>query len=52
MDIRMFVLRILRLDMGENIMIEEFQNYGDTIGKDQILTNIFELNREDRDSNR
>lgn len=39
------VLRVLRLDVGEDVMIEEFQDYGDTIGKDEILTDVLELNR-------
>lgn len=43
------VLRVLRLNMRENIMIEEFQNHGDTIGEDKILTDIFELNGAERE---
>ena len=36
-------LRILRLNMGENVVIEELQDYRDAVGEDQILTNVFEL---------
>ena len=41
--IRSGCLRILRLDMGENVVIEEFQDHRDAVGEDQILTNVFEL---------
>ena len=39
------ILRILRLNVRENVMIEELQDHRDTIGKDKILTDIFELER-------
>lgn len=38
--------RIFCLNMRKNVMIEEFQNHRYTIGKDQILTNVFELKND------
>ena len=36
-------LRVLRLNMRENVVIEEFQDHRDAVGEDQILANVFEL---------
>lgn len=46
------ILRILRLNVRENVMIEKFQDHRDTIGKDEILTDIFKLEKQSMEKNR
>lgn len=36
-------LRVLRLDVRENVVVEELQNDRDAVGEDQVLADVFEL---------
>lgn len=41
--VRSGCLRILCLNMGENVVIEELQDDCDAVGEDKILTDVLEL---------